>query len=451
MALLEASRECRNQAAVSSRRRRRRDRGTSLQARADRAQTLIQMGELSAARHALEGDPVAPGSDATLNALEDPERRPRQPREPLADDLSEQRGPAFSLDPDLFAKNVRNARRGAAGGPSGMTADHLRMILESEADTAKFWRLAQDLARAAIPEKILDVIRLERLTALAKPSGGHPNIVCGDIVRRLVARTMAQQLAPAVERATSPFQYAFTTRAGGECIAHAFQAFTDLDDRTTVLSIDGIGAFDLISREAMLNGLRSMDGGNGALLFVLQFYGNPSSYLWDHDDGTTHEILQFEGGEQGDPLMPILYSLGQHHALCAVQSKLRLDERLFAFLDDIYVVCSLWRHSRIQIHAGKTQIWNSGGHVPDGVDDIFRIAQVADPDAPVWFGDHALPLVERGIRVLGTPLGIGRMSRPNCDQRQHPTESCLSAFLRFTCSLRGCCFSSVPVLVRTTS
>ena len=130
-----------------------------------------------------------------------------------------------------------------------------------------------------------------------------------------------------------------TTWAGGECFAHALQAFTDLDDRTTMLSIDGIGVFDLISRGAMLNGLRSVDGGNAALPFVLQFYGNPSSYLWDHDDGTTHEILQGEGGEQGDPLMPMLYSLGQHHALCAVQSKLRLDERLFALLDDIYVVC----------------------------------------------------------------------------------------------------------------
>ena len=117
-----------------------------------------------------------------------------------------------------------------------MTADHLRMILDSEADTAKFWRLAQDLARAAVPEKILDVIRLGQLTALAKPSGGIRGIVCGDIVRRLVARTMAQQLAPAVERATSPFQCALTTRAGGECIAHALQAFTDLDDRSLTLT-----------------------------------------------------------------------------------------------------------------------------------------------------------------------------------------------------------------------
>ena len=42
--------------------------------------------------------------------------------------------------------------------------------------------------------------------------------------------------------------------------------------------------------------------------------------------------------------------------------------------------------------------------MPD-VDDILRIAQVADPDARVWFGDHTLPLVELGIHVLGTPLG----------------------------------------------
>ena len=28
----------------------------------------------------------------------------------------------------------------------------------------------------------------------------------------------------------------------------------------------------------------------------------------------THEIMQGEGGEQGDPLMPMLYALGQHQA-----------------------------------------------------------------------------------------------------------------------------------------
>ena len=70
-------------------------------------------------------------------------------------------------------------------------------------------------------------------------------------MRRLVARTIAQQVVRAVEEATAPFQYALSTKGGGECVAHAFQSLTELDPRATVLSVDGIGAFDLIVRAAM--------------------------------------------------------------------------------------------------------------------------------------------------------------------------------------------------------
>ena len=36
--------------------------------------------------------------------------------------------------------------------------------------------------------------------------------------------------------------------------------------------------------------------------------------------------------------MPLLYSLGQHAALEAVKEGLQDEERLFAFLDDVYAV-----------------------------------------------------------------------------------------------------------------
>ena len=95
------------------------------------------------------------------------------------------------------------------------------------------------------------MVRLGRLTALSKPDGGVRGIVAGDVVRRLVARTMSQQLSPGVERATRPHQYAMTTKAGCECIAHALQGLTEIDPEATITSIDGVGAFDLISRRAM--------------------------------------------------------------------------------------------------------------------------------------------------------------------------------------------------------
>ena len=62
------------------------------------------------------------------------------------------------------------------------------------------------------------MVRSGRLTALTKPDGGVRGIVAGDGV----ARTMAQQMAETVERATAPHQYALSTRVGCECVAHVF-------------------------------------------------------------------------------------------------------------------------------------------------------------------------------------------------------------------------------------
>ena len=52
--------------------------------------------------------------------------------------------------------------------------------------------------------------------------------------------------------------------------------------------------------------------------------------------GVTQSIQQGEGGEQGDPLMPMLFALGQHGALEATQARLGAGEYVFAYLDDIY-------------------------------------------------------------------------------------------------------------------
>ena len=45
------------------------------------------------------------------------------------------------------------------------------------------------------------------------------------------------------------------------------------------------------------------------LPFVHLFYGRPSTYLWEDDQGVQ--------GEQGDPLMHFLFAVGQHAGLVA--------------------------------------------------------------------------------------------------------------------------------------
>ena len=225
-----------------------------------------------------------------------------------------------------------------------------------------------------------------------------------------MARTIAQQISKVVKESTAPHQHALSTKVGCECVAHIVQAITDSDESATVVSVDGIGAFDLTSRNAMLEGVMGIDGCDAVLPFVRQFYGHPSTHIWEDDMGNVHEAAQEEGGEQGDPLMPLLFSLGQHRSFEAISGRLRAGEKIMAYLDVVNVVCApsrvravtqiveeeLFRHAHISVHHGKTQVWNRGGAEPSGIVEHTRAAQLVDPTAVVWKSDPRMPPNERG-------------------------------------------------------
>ena len=170
--LLMSSEACDEKAAVSHRRRHRTG-GLDLERRDLRAETPIQMGELSSARQALERADLAKGDRRTLGLLTDMNRRPDRLRDPLPEELTAYEPMAmFDLDEQLFARNLRSSRRGAAGGPSGMTTEHFRPLLDDARGMQLFTALGSRLATALVPQVAVDLIRVGRLTALSKPDGG---------------------------------------------------------------------------------------------------------------------------------------------------------------------------------------------------------------------------------------------------------------------------------------
>ena len=147
---------------------------------------LVHMGELSAARQALEGATVAPGTLDILNALQ-----------PIPPDIfhavpAEQ----FSLDFDVFTRNIRIARRGAAGGLSGMTTEHLSEVHSGVT--------------------IRDCSILPGRKIWCEQTSPKTSSCCSVWGVSLHSRNQA---VASVQEATSPFQYALTTKAGGECCA----------------------------------------------------------------------------------------------------------------------------------------------------------------------------------------------------------------------------------------
>ena len=241
---------------------------------------LAHLGKLSAARQALTADPLTPSTAATFEQLSDPSRRPPEPCGPLAPDLLDWEPPSpVALDSKALLSNLRRARKGAAPGPSGFTAEIARVVLDDEESSQAFVDVATLLAQAQIPPAILPAFGLGRVVALTKPSGGTRGLVAGDFFRRIVARTLAQQFAGTVEEACR-HQYALGTRAGLDALVHAAQARCAHDPNLTVVSLDASAAYDGISRQSILQELRSLPAAAAFLRFARLWLGRPSSFVW---------------------------------------------------------------------------------------------------------------------------------------------------------------------------
>ena len=149
--LMEVSNECARAGVKAKVRASRRSGRDDIKSRVRRAETLVHLGELSAGRQALDGAELAPGNLATLAQLTNPERRPPVPRDPLSGSATAVPERPFELDPELFCRNVRSARRGAAPGPSGMSVEHILGLVESDHDMKIFFCFAAIISQGHVP------------------------------------------------------------------------------------------------------------------------------------------------------------------------------------------------------------------------------------------------------------------------------------------------------------
>jgi hypothetical protein len=168
----------------------------------------------------------------------------------------------------------------------------------------------------------------------------------------------------------------------------------------------------------MLEEAKNLRTTSQALPFIRLSYGQSTRYMWSDDAGIAHTIYQADGGEQGDPMMPLLFCLGIRRALSEVAAKLRPEEEPAAYLDDIYAVCepnrvadifgfleeALQRHAGISLNLGKTRCWNSAGVPPPRVEELGHEA---------WSPG--------GIVILGTPVGTPEFVDAKLQERLQKT------------------------------
>ena len=263
---------------------------------------------MSRARQELGGAVLAPKTLETLAELQN--RKPQEQVREIPVEVLASNPTPVNLDGAMFTKCLASAPSGSAPGPGGCTYEMFKLCLDDAETSLLLFRAAEDLARAQAPDCITRAFMCATMTAFQKQDGGVRGIATGTSFRRLVAKTLARQFGKAVEAVCAPYQFALSTRAGTDCVGHGIRAFTDADPQCTVLSIDGVGAYDHVLRSSFLQKLHSVPSLQGLLAFVRSVYARPTTYVLEDFTGARHQIHQAEGGRTRRPSYASAFQFG---------------------------------------------------------------------------------------------------------------------------------------------
>lgn len=291
------------------------------------AEKLIQTGRLGTACRVLTEDTkVAPANDANTDELiaKHPQGSPKP--------FDENEGPRNCKPPscEQIMAALDSFDPQTAPGVSGWTVGMLKIVKESPKVQEFFVTLIAGICAGTAPGR--SMLCTGSLTALEKKGGGVRPIAVGELLYRLAMKSI---LVNALDGKSPllPNQLGVKTKGGVEPLVRTAERAVsgELDQKYThVISLDAINAFNNMSRKAIAAAIRK---------YLPGLYRCARWAYQEESDLVFGEfvISSSEGVRQGDPLGPLLYSLGLRPILEALQAHLGPGRKVIAYLDDIFI------------------------------------------------------------------------------------------------------------------
>jgi len=304
------------------------DRPQRQQTPTKRAIKLLEQGYLGRAAQALlDPTPVAKETLATLEALYS--KHPIGEGNPFANS-NPRPGQAITVD-DIEA-SIASISPEKAPGLSGWTRPLLDLATTSKTSQAfvKALRLLTDMIRqGTAPGQ--EILCASRLIGLEKKDGGVRPIAVGCMIYRVAFKAILTTSFKA--SMLLPCQLGVNSLGGAEPIIFMLENAISGPNETEIqriASLDLTNAFNTISRRAIATSVARYAP---TIYRAAKWSYNQPSLLVTHSGAT---IASAEGARQGDPIAPLLFSLGIRPTLEHLQATLP-DTTLAAYLDDIYI------------------------------------------------------------------------------------------------------------------
>jgi hypothetical protein len=288
---------------------------------------MVEMGRISAAAHLLEeGSASVQPTPEVVNTLK--AKHPAGPANPFGSGV----GPVNGSCPDTEALQsaLKSFKVDTAPGVSGWTVPLLRAAMRSKVVMEMIHSLCTMMVSGTAPGQ--EMLCSSRLVALAKPGGGIRPIAVGELLYRLCTKAILRHsLKPDFLLGN---QFGVGSKGGVEPVVHAVNTALDNHKFTHLTSLDFTNAFNSVGRQLVAQAVRKYS----PVLYRLAkwAYNKPTDLVLPG----VPPLHSSQGVRQGDPLGPLLFSVGIRPLLEDLIVALGPECTVLAYLDDIYVLSS---------------------------------------------------------------------------------------------------------------
>jgi len=293
----------------------------------------VEAGRLGHAARILGGLSSAPSRTAeTIDILKS--KHPNGPRHPFGS-LA---GPAAHSPPsaESIVEALYSFKPDTAPGVFGWTVPLLKLAIRSESFKKMLVVLTSMILAGNAPAQGL--LCSSRLVALEKPDGGVRPIAVGELIYRLCTKAVLRTTFKPDFLSTG--QFGVGTKGGVEPIIRAVQRVAEGSveggEYTHVTSLDFSNAFNTLDRSDMAQAVKQH--APGLYRLAKWAYDKPSHLVIGGSGSDVTRILSAQGVRQGDPLGPLLFSIGIRPILEKLALQLGPDCIVLAYLDDVYIL-----------------------------------------------------------------------------------------------------------------